>query len=246
MRFLTVFMVLLVSAAALADVPQTIGLGGLMIQGGSLQYSYSGPAVFRLMDASTAGTEVWKEERAQVGIDGGMLQVELGTETAFGATTFDGPRWLEIDLVNGPGKLAPRTPLTSVPYALKAGDATTLGGKSPATFASEAAVSALIASTYSKTDCDGRFAPKILTYQKTETKNWDSSSGTPVVEAKCEAGDLLLSGGCRFLQNGQISVYGVASFGPSGLDTYSCSVGNLNGTGFSMTATALCLKVNQG
>ena len=140
------WMVLLLPALARADVPATFGVGGLVTQGGDCcQFSYQGAAIFRLYDAAEGGNKAWEEQQASITVDGGMFHAELGAVTAFGATTFDGPRWLEIELPGGPGKLAPRTPLSGVPFAMFAGDAKKVGGVAPADLARKADVDAALA-----------------------------------------------------------------------------------------------------
>jgi hypothetical protein len=83
-----------------------------------------------LFDAPTGGTLLWEETQA-VTIDAqGRYTVHLGAASPEGlppaVLAGDGVRWLQVQSAGAP-PLA-RTPLTSVPYALRASDAETLGG----------------------------------------------------------------------------------------------------------------------
>jgi len=83
-----------------------------------------------LYDAASAGTLLWEETQVvRVDADGRYV-VHLGAGSANGlpavALASDAPRWLQVQFA-GAAPL-PRTVLTSVPYALRASDADTLGG----------------------------------------------------------------------------------------------------------------------
>lgn len=72
---------------------------------------------FSLWTALTGGTELWNETINPVQVTGGVFSVTLDVSTP--ANLFSGDLWLQVQVGTDP-PLSPRTPLTSVPYALKA------------------------------------------------------------------------------------------------------------------------------
>lgn len=93
---------------------------------------------FVLFDAASSGNALGGTNTlAPVPVSGGLFGVTLN----FGSAVFDGAaRWLQIAVrTNGSADayitLAPRQPLTSVPYAIHAGNASLLSGQSPTAFA---------------------------------------------------------------------------------------------------------------
>lgn len=83
------------------------------------------------MNAS-GGSPLWSETQA-VNIIDGVFNVQLGTVIPFPANLFNDDRYLGI-MVGSGAEMTPRHPLLSVPYALKADDATTLGGHTVSDF----------------------------------------------------------------------------------------------------------------
>jgi hypothetical protein len=79
-------------------------------------------ATFRLFDAAQNGNEAWSEVH-DLDADGGLVLAELGSAgSALDATIFDGsPLWLEVEI--GGEILAPRSPVGSVPYAIRSAEA---------------------------------------------------------------------------------------------------------------------------
>jgi hypothetical protein len=100
----------------------------------------SGPigATFAIFAEQEGGTPLWSEDR-NVELDAsGNYTVLLGAASNEGVPvdlfTAGDARWLQVKFYT-PGELdAPRVLLVSVPYALKAGDADTLGGKPAAAY----------------------------------------------------------------------------------------------------------------
>jgi len=89
---------------------------------------------FRIYDALEGGNELWKETQT-VSTQKGLFNVLLGSTTPFGANVFaSSPRYLGVQ-VEGESEMTPRLPLASVPFALRAADADTLGGLSATSFA---------------------------------------------------------------------------------------------------------------
>jgi hypothetical protein len=89
---------------------------------------------FSLWDAASAGTEKWNKTVANVQVKNGTFAVTLD---AFPAGTFNANLWLEVKVGND-AALSPRTPLVSVPYAMKSDLALTVpdGSLTAAKFAS--------------------------------------------------------------------------------------------------------------
>jgi len=77
---------------------------------------------FSLHDALTGGTEKYSKTIANVQVKNGTFAVTLD---AFPANTFNGNLWLEVK-IGTDAPLTPRTPLVSVPYALKSDFALTV------------------------------------------------------------------------------------------------------------------------
>lgn len=89
---------------------------------------------FRLYDSVSNGTMVWEESHGSVVANAGLVFVALGSvapsTNGLDASVFDGGNmYLEI-VVNGDVQ-APRVPILSVPYALRASTADKLGSLSP-------------------------------------------------------------------------------------------------------------------
>ena len=86
-------------------------------------------AVLALYDAATGGAPIWQETQV-VQIDAGRYAVLVGASDAEGlppsVLASREPRWLEVQFDGYAA--SPRALLTSVPYALRASDADTLGG----------------------------------------------------------------------------------------------------------------------
>lgn len=119
-------LVLLVSAATAIAAPTRITFSGRLT-------TSTGPVTgavnltFKLFDGATGGTEVWTETRNGIGAQDGLVFVELGETTTLDEAVFDGPRkFLEITV--GTEILTPRLTINSVPYAISATSADTLGG----------------------------------------------------------------------------------------------------------------------
>jgi hypothetical protein len=121
-----------VSPSAIAGTPHLLKFKG---------HLSSGPGVvgvmFALYSEQQAGPALWQEAQ-NVTVDvNGDYSVLLGANTIDGLPTAlfdaDGPHWLGVQ-VSGQQEL-PRLLLVSVPYALKAKDADTLGGKPASAYA---------------------------------------------------------------------------------------------------------------
>jgi hypothetical protein len=82
---------------------------------------------FSLFNQATNGTVMWTETRSLTATAAGLVYADLGSMTTLdeGILT-DAPLFLEIQV--GSEVLTPRLPLQSVPYAIRAETANTLGG----------------------------------------------------------------------------------------------------------------------
>ena len=115
-----------------ASAGQESGVPRVVRYDGQATVGAAGPrtAVLAVFDAVTGGAPIWQETQVvQVGPDG-RFAVLVGAGGADGlppgALASSEPRWLEVRF-DGEPALA-RALLTSVPYALRASDADTLGG----------------------------------------------------------------------------------------------------------------------
>jgi hypothetical protein len=109
----TVILGLIAWGVVIGDVPQSIKLQGYLTGSSGTPANGSVSMTFDLYDAPVAGTFVDRFGPVLVAVHAGVYDVEL----SFAASDFAGAnRFLEIT-VNGE-VLAPRTRLTSVPYAL--------------------------------------------------------------------------------------------------------------------------------
>jgi trimeric autotransporter adhesin len=124
------------SAAANAVVPPVIKYSGVLTDVNSKPLSGTVGVTFSLYQQSQGGSALWVETQ-NVNLDKtGHYTVMLGSTTAQGlpSSVFASgeARWLEVR-AQGQAEL-PRTLLMSVPYALKALDAETVGGLPPSAF----------------------------------------------------------------------------------------------------------------
>ncbi|PNU18798.1 hypothetical protein C2E25_15820 [Geothermobacter hydrogeniphilus] len=117
----------LLAGTAFAAVPVTISYQGVLTDGtGTAITNPSQSMVFSLYGSATGGSPVWSETQT-VNVQGGTYAVQLGAVSPLSGSLFSsGNLWLEVSV--GGEVLAGRQRLNSVPYALVAGDADTVGG----------------------------------------------------------------------------------------------------------------------
>lgn len=77
--------------------------------------------------SDTTGTCVWEEPQASVPVTNGQFSVLLGEVTSLEGVDWDQKLWLGIT-VNSDSEMTPRQEITSVPTALFAQTAESLGG----------------------------------------------------------------------------------------------------------------------
>ena len=139
---LVVFALVLFSAASaqqasVTTVPNLIRYGGALRDAQGAPFSSSAVGVtFAIYNQQDGGAPVWMETQTVTLDAGGNYGVLLGSTTAAGlpADLFSQQeqRWLGVQ-VQGQSE-EPRVLLVSVPYAFKAHEAETLGGKSVSDF----------------------------------------------------------------------------------------------------------------
>ena len=112
---------LVLGGSARAAVPGLVEQGRLLDSSGNpLNSTLS--FVFTVYDAATGGSALWTETQSAVVISNGYFSAQLGSVTPIPATVFDGSvRYLGI-AVDGDPEMTPRQALTSVAYALLAGN----------------------------------------------------------------------------------------------------------------------------
>ncbi len=124
LRFLLVaFLLICAASSASAQAPQLINF---QAQVNSLPTTAT-PITFSIYASPTDGSALWSETQTITSPDG-VIQVLLGSETAFPGDLFssDGERHLELN-ING-DVLSPRFQLTSVSYALRSAVADDIAG----------------------------------------------------------------------------------------------------------------------
>jgi hypothetical protein len=113
---------------ALADVPEMIGFQGVLTNLDDIEVSAPGgiKMTFRLYNTSVGGSDLWSDTFSSVAVDNGNFFVLLGAgNNPFPVLELDGTiKYVGLSVSDGP-ELEPRMQLVSVPYALRAGTAST-------------------------------------------------------------------------------------------------------------------------
>ncbi len=122
-------------AAAVADaVPNTMSFTARLTEGGAPVAGNISLHV-AIFDAATAGTMLWEETHPAVPAELGLVYANLGSidpiNNGLDGSVFGGQTAYAELTVNG-DVLLPRIPLSSVPYAIRAGTAEALAGFDPA------------------------------------------------------------------------------------------------------------------
>src|SRR5579872_1703495 len=117
-------------------VPTRVNFSGTLIDADSKPLTNTVGVTFHLYKEGQGGSPLWMETQNVTPDKNGRYSVVLGSTTSQGlATTLFASgeaRWLGVQ-AQGQAE-QPRVLLLSVPYALKAGDAQTIGGLSPSAF----------------------------------------------------------------------------------------------------------------
>jgi hypothetical protein len=124
------------SAAANAVVPPVIKFSGVLTDVNSKALAGTTGVTFALYKESQGGAALWVETQNVTPDKTGHYSVMLGSTTSQGvpSNVFNSgeARWLGVQMQGQAEQ--PRTVLISVPYALKAADAETIGGLPPSAF----------------------------------------------------------------------------------------------------------------
>src|ERR1700683_3787075 len=125
-----------VSTSAAAVVPRLVNFSGKAVDQGKTITGITG-VTFSIYSEETGGSPLWMETQNVQADSRGNYTAQLGATKTEGLPqelfTSGEARWLGVR-VNG-GEEQPRVLLLSVPYALKAADAQTLGGLPASAFA---------------------------------------------------------------------------------------------------------------
>jgi hypothetical protein len=138
------------SSPASAQVPPLIQFSNVATDEGGNSLSGVVGITFSLYAGEQGGAPLWAETQNNVQLDAtGHYSVQLGITKPAGVPTTlftsGEARWLGVQIAQQPE--LPRVLLLSVPYALKAGDAATIGGLPPSAFVLAAPPSG-VATTY--------------------------------------------------------------------------------------------------
>ena len=115
--------IMLLTPAALQAVPSVLHHQGRILLSDSEPLSGSAETTFTLYNAAVSGSAQWSETLTLV-YDNGYYTVELGTSSSFDMSIFNtNDLYLGITLTDHE-EFSPRSKLTSVPYAFKAGSVT--------------------------------------------------------------------------------------------------------------------------
>ncbi len=97
------------------NIPRLMRFQGSLNDADGLPLEGSFNLTFRIYDAETGGTALWRETQSSVNIEEGLLNVELGSVTPLNLP-FDKQYWLSIQ-VGANSETMPRFRFTGVPYS---------------------------------------------------------------------------------------------------------------------------------
>ncbi len=119
-----------IAASAPTAVPSLVPYSGTAIAGNGNAPAGETTITFQIFKEETGGEPLWIESQIVAIESTGRYQVQLGGASPNGLPSdlfsTGEARWLEVQIAGEPSQ--PRVLLASVPYALKASDAATLGG----------------------------------------------------------------------------------------------------------------------
>ena len=126
-----------IAASAPTAVPALVPFSGAVIAGDGKAFAAESGVTFQIYKDEVGGEALWTETQT-VAIDStGHYKAQLGATNPNGLPSdlfaSGEARWLEVQVAGEAPQ--PRVLLVSVPYALKAADAATLGGLPPSAFA---------------------------------------------------------------------------------------------------------------
>ncbi len=113
---------LFIATSAGAQAPETITYQGRLVDVSGIPTTTPQSVVFAIYDDPSGGSPMWTETLTITPDAMGVFTVELGTIAALTAELFDGnKRYLGL-AIGGDSEMSPRQWLTSVPYAISAGN----------------------------------------------------------------------------------------------------------------------------
>lgn len=116
---LLAFAVLSLAAwSSAAAPPRLMSYQGVLADAAGVPINASVTMVFRLYDVATGGTALYMETQPSVTVSNGIFNARIGAITPI-PLAFDVPYWLSVQ-VGADGEMAPRQPLSSSAYALRA------------------------------------------------------------------------------------------------------------------------------
>jgi hypothetical protein len=126
-----------IAASAPTAVPALVPYSGAAIAGDGKTFAAESGVTFQIYKDEVGGEALWTESQTVAIESTGHYQVQLGAASPNGLPgdlfASGEARWLEVQVAGEAPQ--PRVLLVSVPYALKAADAATLGGLPPSAFA---------------------------------------------------------------------------------------------------------------
>ena len=219
------------AAAAGAIVPPMVRFGGYLTDGRGKALTGTVGVTFYLYQEQTGGSPLWMETQNVQPDGNGHYSVMLGSTTSQGLPSdlfvSGEARWVGVQ-VEGLAEQA-RTMLLSVPYALKAADAETLGGQPASAFMAAASSNSL--GTNSASGVSGKGKPGYVPLWQTATKLTDSN----LFQNSSNVGLGTTSPAALFDVNGTADVRNTLTLFPNG----SSPTLTVNGTAFNVSNTGL-------
>jgi hypothetical protein len=131
------------AGGCIGGVPHFVKFGGVLKGEGSISHDETVAVKFVIYDDSTSGNALWQEvQNIHLNAEG-RYEVMLGSTAEEGMPmdlfTSGEPRWLGAQVLRPGSEEQPRVLMVSVPYAMEAADAQTLGGLPASAFAKAAA-----------------------------------------------------------------------------------------------------------
>jgi hypothetical protein len=125
--FIGALLMLILSTAALAEVPGLIGYQGTLADQAGAALDTTIDMTFSIYPDSLGGSTVWAETQPGVEVNQGLFNVLLGRITGIPDSVFDNPeRWLGVQ-VGGDAELTPRQRMAATGYAFRTAEADTAG-----------------------------------------------------------------------------------------------------------------------
>jgi hypothetical protein len=115
------FFVCSLAVGAAWSTPEQVSYQGRLTNTSDEPVTGSYDLTFSIYDVASGGTPLWSELHTAVTVNGGLFTVELGSDSPFSDTLFDGSqRYLAITVADD-AEMTPRQPIMSVPYSERVG-----------------------------------------------------------------------------------------------------------------------------